>query len=102
MALTSIVGYGDPDPAKRVSRREREEQKQLLDVRNKVRMQGYKISGAIALGAHAMDGMLDLDQHRRLLAGDDQLTNIMLAQIEEITLRQVMREQRRLFDEWGL
>lgn len=69
---------------------------------DKVRMAGLKVQGATALAGHAMERLVELDQHRRGLAGGDETTNRILAEIELETVRQVKRIQQGLNDDWGL
>lgn len=84
------------------SREEREAGKQRRLARIEVRNTAHKIEGAKLLAQHAMNEIIDLDEHRRRLANGDQTHNLLLAELEETCLQQVKQLQRQLFSEWGL
>src|SRR3954454_23985291 len=90
---------GDKRP---VTKPQREAARQADQIKAEVQLLGLRIDGALAIGAHAMAGLLDLDDHRRELAGEDVARNVLLGEIEAQTIRQVKRLQAGLFDEWGL
>lgn len=69
---------------------------------DQVRIAAFKVDGAFALADHIMQKAVVLDEHRRALAGDDPITNQMLAEIEVAAVRQATNIQRKLFDAWGL
>lgn len=69
---------------------------------DEVRLSAFKADGALALAGHIMDGVLQLDQHRRELAGDDPVINGLLASIENQAVRDITQIQKSLFNGWGL
>lgn len=54
------------------------------------------------LGKHAMDGALDLDDHRRIRAKDDATRNMLCIEFEEVSVQQAKAIQREFTDDWGL
>jgi len=56
---------------------------------DKVREADFQARGIIALTADVMDGMADLDAHRKKLAQDDPGLNTLLAQMELTAADQV-------------
>lgn len=87
---------------RRVARRDREVAGRAKAIHDEVRLAGFKADGALALAGHIMEGMVGLDEQRRMLAKNDPLTNTILADIEQQALFQVKKIQGRLFDEWGM
>lgn len=67
------------------------------EVRNAV----LRADGVIAFGAHVMEGLVDLDDHRKHLAQEDITRNLLLAEIESETVRQIKAIQRGLVNPWG-
>jgi hypothetical protein len=67
-----------------------------------VRLSALKADGAFALGAHIMEGITDLDSHRRALAGGNQQLDAVLSAIELDTIRQVQGIQRGLYSPFGI
>lgn len=61
-----------------------------------------RIEGATRLAGHAMDRMIELDDHRRKIVDDDPVRQMLIAEIMATALSQVQREQRKLYDEWQL
>jgi hypothetical protein len=47
-----------------------------------VRIKSFQADGALALAGHIMEGILGLDNRRRMLAQDDPITNALLADIQ--------------------
>lgn len=66
-----------------------------------VRISALQIDGAIALAGHAMEGLLELDAHRQILAADDLSTHTLLGEIQQQAVAQVKKIQRNLFNDWG-
>jgi hypothetical protein len=73
-----------------------------LRIQAEVRQAAMKADGALRFGEHVMEGLVELDEHRRALAGDDPTLNILLAEIEAETVGQVKKIQRNLYGEWEL
>jgi hypothetical protein len=88
---------GEPAPL-----RDRRVAKQAKKVYDEVRLSALQMNGATALAAHTMETLMELDAHRRRLAGDDPVTNQMLVEIELTAVRQVGRIQSNLFNQWGM
>lgn len=65
-----------------------------------VRLSALQVDGSLALAGHAMEGLLDLDAHRRLLAADDLSLHTLLGEIQQQAVAQVKRIQRDLFSDW--
>lgn len=53
----------------------------------------------LSLAAHIMEGITALDQHRRMLAQNDPVTNALLADLELSTITNI---QRNLSSHWGV
>ena len=92
-------GRGEKRPAKQ---RERRAAQRAQDVIDEVRLIGVKLDGAMALAGHAMQGIVELDDHRKALAKDDVGRNLLLAEFEDTCIQQVKSIQRSLYDSWGL
>jgi hypothetical protein len=75
---------------------------QARGVYNDVRLAALKADGAMALGAHIMEGAAQLDAHRRALAGNDPALNAILCEIELSTVRQAQIIQRQTFNLFGI
>ena len=75
---------------------------QAKQTRTEVQLAGFKADGALALGGHIMEGVVCLDGHRRLLAGNDPLLNTLLADIEQTALFQAKKIQTGLYSQWKL
>lgn len=60
-----------------------------------------KAQVVLYFGERAMEGITDLDDERRHLAGNDQARNMFLAEFEATTAQQLKRIQRQLFWEPG-
>ena len=73
-----------------------------VQIRQDVREAAMKADGAIRIGEHIMDGLVELDAHRRELAGADQTLNVLLAEVEAETVGQVKKIQRNLYGQWEL
>lgn len=67
-----------------------------------VRLRALQADGAMALGAHIMEGLVGLDDNRRGLSGNDITLNTLLMEVEAETVRQVKSVQRGLGDGWSL
>lgn len=67
-----------------------------------VRLAALEADGAMALGAHIMEGTAQLDAHRRSLAGNDAALNAVLCEIELNTVRQAQTIQRQAFNRFGI
>lgn len=63
--------------------------REAQQVYDDVHLAALRVQGAVALGGHIMDGIVELDEHRRSLAGDDPVLKTLLADIEAATVRQV-------------
>lgn len=75
---------------------------QARQTRGEVQIAGFKADGAMALAGHIMEGVVDLDAHRRMLAGQDPLLNALLADIEQTALFSVKKIQTSLYSQWKL
>jgi hypothetical protein len=93
-----IFGGADRPP---LTRQEREEARRAAVVKGQVRHRRLQADGALALGAHVMDGLKELDNYRKQQAGDDVDINLLLGEIEAMTIRQVKHIQAALYDGWG-
>lgn len=71
-------------------------------IHDEVRLSAFKADGALALAGHIMEGVVSLDMHRRMLAGNDPVTNRLLADIEQQALFSVRQIQANLYNGWGL
>ncbi|MDQ1438347.1 MAG: hypothetical protein QOK43_1976 [Acidimicrobiaceae bacterium] len=87
---------GEPDPARRKLTAAE------LRIRNQVRSAAIQADGALRFGEHVMDGLVELDVHRRMLARDDPTLNVLLAEVEAETVGQVKKIQRNLYSQWEL
>lgn len=67
-----------------------------------VRLAAFKVDGAVALSGRIMEELVYLNEHRRHLAAEDPTVNMMLADIQAETVRQVKKIQRGLFDDWDM
>lgn len=82
----------------------RGEQQVVADARDiiqGVQLAAIKADGAMALGAHIMEGALELDQLRQRLCKGDTAMNLLLTEIEATTISQAQRIQRGAFDNFG-
>lgn len=86
----------------RVSRHDREVAARAKRVYDEVRLSAVKADGAMALGAHIMEGTAQLDAHRRQLAGNNEALNAVLCEIELTTIRQAQTIQRQTFNRFGI
>lgn len=66
-------------------------------ITDETRLTALQADAALALGGHIMEGVVNLDMHRRHLAKDDVTLNLLLAEIEAETVQQVKAVQRSLF-----
>lgn len=71
-------------------------------VYNEAQLTALKIKGAVAVGEHAMNELLALDDLRVSLAAGDPVRNQLLAGVEMETVRQVKKLQANLYNEFGL
>lgn len=71
-------------------------------VKRQVRQAALMADGAMALGAHIMEGVKSLDEHRRRAAGGAEHLNAIMAEIEITALEQAQSIQRKLYNPWGL
>lgn len=86
----------------RVVRRDRAVAARAKSIHDEVRLAAFKADGALALAGHVMEGVVALDTHRRMLAGDDPVTTALLADIEQQALFSVKKIQANLYNDWGL
>jgi hypothetical protein len=70
--------------------------------RGEVQIAGFMADGAMALAGHIMEGVVDLDAQRRMLAGNDPILNTLLADIEQTALFSVKKIQTGLYSQWKL
>lgn len=99
--MSELVPYNTPLTGGGI-RKNRAALRRIEEVVSEVRMAGVKTDGAIALAAHVMEGVRDLDDERRVLAAGDPVTNQVLAEIELEAVRQVKKIQGALFDVWSI
>lgn len=97
--VADLMPYADG--SQRVRRRDRDVAKDAKAVYDEVRLAAFKARGALELGAHVMDGVMELDEHRRELAGDDPVTVGLLAEIERQAINSAKAIQRNLYNRWG-
>jgi hypothetical protein len=86
----------------RPARYDRQVARQAKPIHDEVRLSAFKADGALALAGHIMEGVASLDTHRRMLAGNDPVTNRLLADIEQQALFSVKTIQAKLYNGWGL
>lgn len=84
------------------TREERPIAKQARKLFDEVRIAGLVADGQVALTAHIMEQVVELDARRRELAGDDPITNSMLADIEIEAVRQLKRIANDTYRQWKL
>lgn len=92
-----LYARGDLTPV-RADRAVAGKAKQVFD---EVRLTSLKAEGALALAGKIMEGVVELDKHRRALAGEDAVLNMMLTDIEVTAVARASRIQRELFDRWS-
>lgn len=68
-------------------------------IRREVQEAALKVDGAIALAAHTMGGVRDLDAHRVSLAGGNKQLDAIMIGIEVTALDQITKIQRNLFND---
>lgn len=81
-------------PVRRGDRQVAKLGKQIYD---ETRVAGLKATATLALASHMMEGISELDQHRKRLAGDDPMLNALLGQIEMGAIRKLSGIQTSLF-----
>lgn len=54
------------------------------------------------LGCHLMEGLVDVNNHRRRLAQGDASREVMLGEVQAVVFAQCMKIQRGLYDGWKL
>lgn len=84
------------------SARDRALAKKTREVYDEVRLQGYKIEGAVALAGHAMENVLSLHEHRAELTKGDPGLDAVLLDIELEAVRQVRKIQNGLYNKFDL
>lgn len=87
---------GDPDP------KPPSQSPEAQEIHREVQLAALRADGAIRMAEHVMDGLVDLDLHRRELAQGDPTLNILLAEIESEAAGQVKKQQRNLYGKWDL
>lgn len=90
---------GEQKPRNKGERALAKASKQIV---GEVQLSGMKAEGVAALAGHIMDVATQLDQHRRELAGNDEVLNRILGEIEISAIRQMNRIQNSTFSQWGL
>lgn len=83
-----------------VPRRDRAVAAEAKSIHDEVGTAAFKVAGAVALAGHSMEQLAGLDQHRRMLAQNDPVTNSILADIEQEALMSVKKIQRGLYNGW--
>lgn len=66
-----------------------------------VRLAAHETNGLAALTGHMMQRVVELDEHRQALAGNDPVQNAMLGQLEQNFVRACSGIQTRLFNGFG-
>jgi hypothetical protein len=89
-----LAGVVSPRSGDRLSRRGTTLARHYVE---EVRLAGLQVDGALALAGHLVEGLVDLDTHRRRLAGDDVGLNLLLSEIEATAVRQCQRIQSDLY-----
>jgi len=84
-----------------VPTRDRKVAKRARETVDEVRLAALKADGAMALGAHLMEGLVGLDDQRRSLSGGDPITDALLMEIEASTIRQCKGIQNNLYNGWS-
>ncbi len=79
----------------------REQGRRLDEVRDEVEIAEFQIAGAQALAARIMERAVELDDHRKEVAGADTMLNVLCAGVEETFINQAQRIQRSLFQPFG-
>jgi len=80
-----------------VPRNEKSVAARAKKVYDDVRVEALKVSGTMMLGAHIMEETKQLDAYRQKLAGDDIGLDMLLTEIEAVTIVKALELQRRCF-----
>lgn len=89
--------FDDGDRPRRTRQERREQAARHARIRSEVRLAEDISTGVFDVYEHAMDGMTELDIHRRRLAGDDPALNMLLAQMQLDARKTVRRVIGGLF-----
>lgn len=94
-ALVRLLTGSDDDTKKKVTLTPAQRQ-----VREDVRQAAMKANGAMVLTELIMEGLTDVDLHRRALSKGDATLNVILAEVEAEGIGQVKKIQRNLYSDW--
>jgi hypothetical protein len=100
--MASMNRYNDHNPNNQLTQREQREraraqQRHLQDVYDDVELEDTMDAGSHALASRIMQRTVELNQLRRELAGQDELVNMLLVDIQETTHQQSRARQRNLY-----
>jgi hypothetical protein len=100
--MTSVRSYYDPYPARRSTKQQRAmadlHEAHKDQVFDEVELAKLMVDGVLALGTHSMQGLRDLDDERRELAGTDAGQNFLLAEIEAAAKRKIQKINNNLYE----
>lgn len=85
-----------------VRRSDRAVVQRAKDVKDEVDLAAFMAAGAAALASQMMEDAVNLEDHRRLLAGGDPTKMALLAPFEAAALAKMQQIQRNLFNDWDL
>lgn len=72
----------------------REVVRQAKHITEEVKLAGLQVDASVALAAHVMQAVTQLDEHRKALAGEDVTLNLALSEVMMTSLRQVQALQQ--------
>jgi hypothetical protein len=71
--------------------------RQARQIDAEVALTRRKVAGAMLVGADIMERTVELDTHRRQLAGNDEVLNAILCETELNTIRQAQAIARQMY-----
>lgn len=74
----------------------------VTDARTKAVVAAAKTDAVMALAAHTMEAVTDLDRQRKRLAGSDEALHMLLFDVELAAASQAAMIQRQTFSRFGL
>lgn len=72
------------------------------DIRSETKIAAVKVDASAALAGRIMERVVDIDEYRRALAGNDETLNAALTRIELGFIAKAERIQRGMGSEFGL
>lgn len=83
-----------------VRRGDKELVKKATKVKDEVELAAFMVEGIEALAAKIMDGVNNLEDHRRMIAGGDASKMALHSTTEAIALAKIAQIQRNLYNDW--